>query len=164
MRCKRVKELLITDYIDNELDLNLRREVEAHAYNCKGCKEYMILIREKAVSVLEGANSEIPPDDVWKNIKESITADKSKACIAGTRWISNLRPAFNRGVFAFAATAAILIMIVSFTVNRFSTERLVNTYLNKQVDFLYNLNGYNGNGEPLIGSVDFGTGIEEYFL
>ena len=63
MNCQTVKELL-SEYIDNELDLKLHSEVKEHLDSCPYCqKEYEeILLIKKALSIYSQEESEPSPE------------------------------------------------------------------------------------------------------
>jgi hypothetical protein len=63
MDCRTVRELL-SEYIDNELDLKLHSEVKEHLDSCPHCKEEYedILLVKKALRVYSVAESEPSPE------------------------------------------------------------------------------------------------------
>lgn len=164
MKCDKIKELILTDYIDDQLDLKIKREVTQHIASCEGCKRYLESVKKYTIDTFSKDAPQTPPDEIWQNIEENIKTRQSKRRLIDIRELFYLRPSLKRGVFAFATVAAMLLMMVSFYIGKQSTRKNVNIYLSDQADFLYSLGGNNGNGELLLNDSGFKTGIEEYFL
>lgn len=73
MKCNEI-EILINDYIDNELDLQQKNEFETHIHSCASCKEELdetLLLLEKLNVIPKEA---APVNDLWTNIQIRISA------------------------------------------------------------------------------------------
>lgn len=70
--CEKIKEILLTSYIDNELDEKTRKEVEQHLAGCYGCRELESLAKD-VIAPLEKAGLMEPSSDVWASIEEQIS-------------------------------------------------------------------------------------------
>ncbi len=159
MRCKRVKELLLTDYIDDEVDISLKEEFDKHIEDCPACMAYKINIDNDLSPLFEQAKAESPQDEIWQNIRSRITQDNQK--VARSK-VFILSPFLRKGVFAFATAAVLLFIIISFRVINNSQRIAVNKFLLEEGSFLHSLSSYNG--QETFNHADFGTAIEEYIF
>lgn len=71
MDCKKVRDMLLTDYLDNELDSQRMVEVDRHLNGCSACRE--VLEAARAVT-LKGGRAFEPDPAVWQGIHERIGA------------------------------------------------------------------------------------------
>ena len=78
--CKEIGEL-VSDYLHDNLEAQLRSEFEDHLRICPDCVAFMNTFR-KTVSVMRSVRSEDMPDDVRRNI---LTFLKSRARRRRTR-------------------------------------------------------------------------------
>lgn len=165
MRCKRVRDFIMTNYIDAELSDSLKKRIDKHLLSCDGCREFEKSIRERVVMPFKEAQQVEPPEEVWSNIKEAITSEKEYKESALDRLRENLREIFARRntVLAFATVTTIILIAVIFTKMPFNGRRATNNYLQDQIDFLT----YLDMGEQYYadnGYINLDTSIEEYFL
>jgi len=170
--CKRIQELLMTDYIDGELKPPRKEDIEVHLKVCRECREFKLGVEKAAVKPFRDSGLINPPDYLWHRIKDSLAAEPPKksalAAIIDRLKVKSypLRPAL------IYATLAVLIAVV-FGLNLLrgpaggqkiaSAYRPVNDYLEENMEFLAFLDG-NGNGESVYTDTGLGTYIEEYFL
>lgn len=160
MNCRKIQELLMTDYIDGEEDAKMRSSILQHLYACDKCRKLEESLKQKAVDPFLEAEKRYPPDYIWKNIQNQIVEEASapekiKADIGGrlSDIFKTLKPAFIVPAVAVAVLAIILIVGASLI-----DEGRLDTYMTEQAEFIINLdaNGIDAGG--------LGTSIEEYFL
>ena len=158
MRCKRVKELLLTDYIDDEVGISLKEEFDKHIEDCQACMTYKINIDKGLSPLFEQAKAESPQDEMWQNIRPRIIQGNQKS----TSKIFALNFFLRKGVFAFATVAALLFIIISFHIANNNQLAATNKFLLEEGSFLYSLSS--SNGQESFNNADFGTIIEEYIF
>lgn len=149
MDCKKMEEVILTDYIDGKLEGTALRQAEEHIASCDRCRGLVQEFRAVAAS-LRNAPREEPPDRVWEKIRAAITVPERKPA-----WtiFTPRRPAF-----AFAALAVALIAIFIAIRPVFLKEV---SPVPEQYDVLsLAVSGTNGNGSDY----EMGTPAEEYFL
>lgn len=73
MKCHDWQEMIITDYLDGELEPRQKERLDAHLAQCQACREFLTAAQNTVVKPFEGAASGEPPECVWHNIKEAIT-------------------------------------------------------------------------------------------
>jgi anti-sigma factor RsiW len=157
MKCGRIKELLLTDYIDDSIDVNLKESFNSHITGCRACRDYKMKIDKGFFSLFKEPKVNFPQDEIWQNIKTSIE-DRQKR--KGKVFVLN--PFLRKSVFAFAAAAALIFIVTTFKVINISQRAAVNNFLLQESYFLYSLSGYNSQGD--FNQTNFGTIIEEYLL
>lgn len=70
--CKTIKDLILTDYIDTELNSDTKKQIEDHLYQCKACQSFAKEVRESLIVPFEKVNRQEVPSYIWENIKEKI--------------------------------------------------------------------------------------------
>jgi len=162
MKCEKIRQLLLTDHIDGEIDDNLREEVERHLKTCSACRELERVLRSEISAPLKAAGVMSPPESVWENITEKIHESGKISVLELAR--ERLFDIFTlkRPVLALATVMTLFIMVISvYTANDLLERRYVDNYMEDQMDLLYDLD--NGSGEN--GSLyDIGIPLEEFML
>jgi anti-sigma factor RsiW len=166
MECKRIQELIITDYADGELDQARTAEVERHLAVCARCREFREAAERTVVGPLKAMRPLTPPERVWEKIREEITRTPTPRAVPAFAILkSKLRGAFviRRPALAVAAMAiALIITIVSTRLPLNGTEA-ISLYLEDQMQFLSSLDASDTRIADANG-FDLDTGIEEYLL
>ena len=76
MKCSKIRDIIITDYADNELDEKTRREIEQHLNNCAACRAFEQALLSTVVEPLKNAEVVNPPDVLWSRIKNNLEQGK----------------------------------------------------------------------------------------
>ena len=152
MNCKKVKELLMTDYVDGELRPDIRSKIKEHLAGCSDCRTLEEALQRKAVEPFRNAQKVQAPDIVWEGVKEAIA-------------VPERAPVFiiRRPAFSLAAVAALIFLTIIFARPFFISHGPVTEYVQEQAEFFAYLDtGANG----FMDEEDrgLGTSIEEYFL
>ena len=138
MKCDKIKELMM-DFIDNELDASMQKQVQAHLETCAACKKY----QESLLAVLspfKKAEKAPAPEAVWQNIKSSIKEKERQVVIIPNfkdEVLGFLRQ--RRAVLVPVAIAAMLFLIVSvYTGFKINQTNLSNSLI-EEIDSLNQL-------------------------
>ena len=160
MKCKRIKDLIMSGYIDGELKGNLLKKVEQHLLSCKECKEFEQALQEKVVSPLRQAQEVKPPESVWEAIRETISPKKAPAEGIIASFLRGLDYFFHlpKPALVFATVSAVILLTFIFIRIPFGGQRLASDYFDEQMGLISYLDVNES------GSLDFGTTIEEYFM
>lgn len=152
MRCERIQELLLTDYIDKTLNEKLSHQVDEHIRTCLKCGEFKSAVINKATGPFRLVRAEEAPSYIWERVKQKIAAESAErsGVFAGTSDI--IRNIFRslgripRPAVAFAAAAAVIIAVL--VARPIVQTHAVNVYLAEQMDFMMKLDiaETNGNG------------------
>lgn len=167
MKCKKVKDMILTDYSDREMRPEEGMLVEKHLALCKACREFASVVTKSAIEPFRKVETQKPLDSIWHRIKETIEAEARQE----TRpyLIPNLTDKLKnfiyipRPVFAIATVVVVALFLGIFTKLYTNRQEIARSQSQEQVEYLANLlgeNGYVSNGED----IGYGTAIEEYFL
>jgi len=166
MNCKKIRELIITDYIDGQIAQGIKKEVEEHLAICSKCRQFKQTVLKEAIEPFKRAEEVRPPDYLWYRIKDAIAARGEKESLSVFRRVRILwEHVFSspRPVFALATISAVILMAVVLTKLPLNNQKTVNTYLEEQLEFLVHLD-VNESDYFDTGIVSLGTSIEEYLL
>ena len=166
MNCKRARELIVTDYLDKEIDTTVKDEVDKHLIGCRGCAKFA----EAATSISDGlfrdAHHLKPPEYVWRRIRDAVENEKKAETpnLFFRIWdrvrcaVPSFRPAYA------IITAVTFIMIIGAAAGVYMNKNHVSGYPKSESDQYFSY------VEDLLaaglsnGDVGFGTSIEESFL
>jgi anti-sigma factor RsiW len=159
MRCGKVRKILFTGYLDGEIPEKIRQEVLAHIEKCGECGEMERNVRKIAVDPFARARKHVLSEDVWRNIKDRVEAEPSQGPIAAALERAREVMFFRKRVFAIAAVACLLAIIIIPRTYNHSQNRKIAYFLFEEMDFLDSLG--NGNGVLLL---DLGIPMEDLFM
>lgn len=161
MKCKRIQELILTDYVDDQLSGEWRQFVDDHLTNCPHCRKFAQAVKA-TVQPFSQAEKMNPPEDLWPRIKQAIEAERISA---ETEWIET----FIRNLtHVFSVPKAVLAMMVMLIIMAsVSTVVIRNAVSNKnaseQMDYLVSLVQPSG-ASAVSEEEGLETFIEQYFL
>ncbi len=159
MKCTRVQDLLKSDYLDAELNQELRWQVESHLEKCPTCQALKQRIESQRIGLRETKQKDVPPE-IWQNIQSAIIQERLKEpkSIFGNAW-EGLGRVFSipRPAFALASAAGVLILALVAGKAILGNRQFVTTGAEEDAWAEYRLNG-----DTYI--YNLGTDIEEYFL
>jgi predicted anti-sigma-YlaC factor YlaD len=165
MNCEKIKELILTDYIDNEMSDEVRIRLNIHFANCHKCKEFLETVKNTVVSPFTNVKKVEPSGFLWYRLKEAIIAQQRKKPGLVTGILERLRPVFYIPKPALVmSTVMVLVFVVVLTNTlRLSDKEKLESSRETQAEYsVYSietpvsalLNNDNG----------FGTLVEKYFL
>ena len=165
MNCRRIKELIMTDYIDNEISEEVKKQIKRHLKDCSQCRQFEQTLRQAAVEPFRKAEEVQPPDSIWPQIKENITVQEKQAegFFVGLRDRLQLIFTARRPVFAVATIMAVILIAVIFRRLPFNSQNGVSGYIGEQIEFFSYL-GADETGDFDTDYIDLDTAIEKYFL
>ena len=76
MKCKKIQELLLTDYPDGEVRGRLKNKVEEHLRTCFKCREFERELRGAAIDPFQNTTKITPRDVVWERVRESFVSEE----------------------------------------------------------------------------------------
>ncbi len=160
MKCDEIKDLVLLEYADDEVDAGSRKEILSHIGGCAECKAFAARVRKQAIAPFEEADMQEPPAEIWQNIQAKIAGET--AMETPTLW-ERLKAGLglSRPVWAFNAFLILFIALaVFFGQNNQSRELAQNdapdidvlAYVVEETEFDADV------------SDGFGSDIEAYFL
>jgi len=157
MKCDKVKELLLTDYVDDEVSQEIRIKIEEHINGCDGCRDLYEAIKERTGMLSKALSPQEPPREVWENISARIYGEEEQVNISVRERIKELF-FINKLVMAIVSIAIIAVMGTKvISIRNYNRTK---NYVEQQMTAMLYLEE-NGEDEDIY---DFDTGIEEYFL
>jgi len=160
MNCKKIQELILTDFLDDEANARLHKQVKQHLKSCYKCREFEQQVRKTCSQPFAETKEIQPPENVWFNIKERVAESEPLGFMA------ELKNYLDNAIFspkpAIAIVSLAMILLVTFTLARIPIVRRqqVTAYIEEQVNFLVELEPSNDEN----GYIDLGTSIEEFLL
>ena len=159
MNCKKMKELILTDYIDGNLKGRALEDVELHLKSCPSCRALAQDLRA-AGKLFRAVGQEATPSGVWHNILAEISAVPVRShfaedALAYVRYyLSHLKPA------VVMTSAAVLLLFVLAAIRLMPHKDYLETTI-AQDDIL--AISYTSDEEDA-SEYDFGTPAEMFFL
>lgn len=158
MRCEKVRDVLLTDYIDRRLPEAMKAAVDEHCLSCVSCRAVAQSVVETSERLRASGNLEAP-ERVWQGISEAL----------GTRvplrermfeWLRGFLGAHRP---AFAVSTVVTVLLVSALAVRipvYRNQRMVNGYLEEQAQLYLGSNG----DAAFVDSVTDGAGTTPIFF
>lgn len=154
MKCDKIKDMLMTDYIDGRCAPGVKREIEEHLAGCVTCREFYSVLVKNAAQPFKGLGPLEAPAGMWEEIKGRIE-EKEEARTSVSRILFPVR----RAVFAMAAFMLVAGLLVGVKAWRLYDSDLMSKYTRDQLYYfsLEETDEGSDNGS-------FGTIVEEFLL
>ncbi|MHB9154955.1 MAG: anti-sigma factor family protein [Endomicrobiales bacterium] len=101
MNCEKIRDIILTDYIDNELDAAARKETEDHLGRCAGCRAFRDSVMAAAAPFRKARQVPVP-GTLWFSLREGLERERR-------REEAGILTLLRRGWINAAAVAAMLI-------------------------------------------------------
>ena len=162
MKCKKVQERLITEYLDKEIGGSGGGAVERHLDACPECRKFFEVVQRNAVDPFKEAG-EIKPDGiVWQRIQEKIEMERAHSGNWFVKLADVLAPLWRmpQPIFRAAFVAAVILVAVVLTKWPSSYADPVYGYLSEQMTFIGELGA--GNTDLMNGDLkDYDAAFKE---
>ena len=157
MDCKKIQELLKTDYLDGEAKEKELSCIKEHLAVCPQCRKLEEELKAGRM-IFKNIKRQEVPERVWQNIRDAIVSEslsEESSVVGGI--LKRLRETIlaPRPVFAKAFALTVIIFVAVF----FKVRQPAVIDNGQEVVAGYSLNSENGDL-----FTDLGTSIEEYFL
>lgn len=159
-KCDYFKDLILTDYIDGELDKNSVGNLESHLLDCSDCRVFFKEVKDNAALPFQQALRQPAPVQLWDTIKQSIEHENQAKspladCIAQFKgWV------FAPRMVPVFASLILMFLAGSVTLN---TIQIQQAREKDQGEYLVALLSLRDSSAPSENN-DLGTPIEHYFL
>jgi len=158
MRCKKIQELLKTDYLDGQANQREEQLVKEHLASCEQCRRLEEELRTQQ-AFLKNAKRIPVPEGIWQNIRQNIINEELKQTSGIMERLRDYLFA-PRPVFVLASAFTMVIFVIAFFALAIQKGQFSSRLDDTTSDMvIYSLNGEN---DDLLYSL--GTNIEEYFL
>ena len=159
MNCKKAQDLILTDYLDGEMDENGIAAIEKHLKGCLQCKEFSIVARKAGNELFLGADRANVPEYLWRRVRETILAEERKRRTFASVILEKFKTILYmpKPALAIATVVVLLLAIGTVTTIRINNQAATNTEYFEYLAGPAADNSINDNG-------NFGTSIEKYFM
>ncbi len=165
MNCKKIQELILTDYLDGQMNDNQKMRIKIHFIRCNQCNEFFEAARKVVAEPFVNAERLDPPEFIWSRIKEGIIAEHQRKTGLIANFLRKLKPIhyIPKPAFSIATVIALILIIGVMTKLRVNNQAALEVVPQGQIEyFTYSLD------TPVSAFINdktgFGTSIEEYFL
>jgi anti-sigma factor RsiW len=159
-KCEQIKDLILTDYIDGELDKDLAGSIESHLLDCSDCRAFFKEVKDNAAMPFQKVLQEPVPSQLWSAIKENIENENQ-----ATNPLADFLDKF-RGLIIFPklvpvfASVALMLLVGSVTLNTVQIQQAKDKDQGEYLVALLSPTSSSTQGD----NNDLGTPIEHYFL
>ena len=159
MRCRKIQELLKTDYLDGEVSQKEEQDIREHLARCPKCRQLEEELQSQR-ALFQKAKQQRVPEHVWHNIRDAIIREEEESLSAGA--FERLRNYLfaPKPVFVLATTLAVAIFFAFLSGVFIQKKQSLSKENISEIDIaVYSLGS--ASDVPLY---ELGTDIEEYFL
>ncbi len=122
MNCKKIQELILTDYLDQEMPQDKQKELESHIASCTQCREFLALAKKTTIESLANIKTDnLSQDIIWSKIQKEIQEEKQSLIDYNQApgFLEKLKNIifFPKHRLAWSTCAAIAMLIVVFNIN-----------------------------------------------
>ena len=159
-KCDQFKDMILTDFIDGQLDKKAAKEVEDHLLDCASCRAFFKEVKENAAIPFQQVSRQAVPEGLWSAIRENIEQEQQqKNPLADVFEHLKGLLIFPRMVPVFASLM-LMLLVGSVTLNNIQIQQVKDR---DQGEFLVAMLSPT-NGSTASEGGDLGTPIEHYFL
>ncbi|MDD2702814.1 MAG: anti-sigma factor [Candidatus Omnitrophica bacterium] len=157
--CRKFRDVILTDYLDGELDKESRERLEAHLSVCTACRIFAREAKEQLGDSFKEVRPEPVPEELWRNIRGRIEAENRTRDIAGEILERVFKPFLRPQL-----VPAYIVFLVFFFSGAFVAHNRIKLVTEiEQGRYLMSTLGEEASAEGLE-NANLGTAIEEYFL
>jgi len=164
MKCRDIQDMILTDYLDGQIDPKKKGIVESHLKECAACREFLVTATEAVIKPFDHSESRVPPESIWQGIQDVIHREQEVE-------VSN--PFYDvlermkvlltmpRTMRAMATVAVVLLITVTLFKGINYRQQQIARASQEEMEYLSYLSG---TSEMLDGNGGYDTDIEAYFL
>ncbi|GAX60953.1 transmembrane transcriptional regulator [Candidatus Scalindua japonica] len=165
MKCEQVKELILTDYLDGQMEKAKKTQLEEHLTTCRDCREYELLTRTTVVEPFYNIEKHNPPEATWNKTREQIIVEQQMHNNSIADLFNRVKTLFYFPKPAFIAATVVVLFAVATTVIKFplenqETRKGVSDSQVECINYLMSV----FDEELINGDDDLETSIEYFFL
>ncbi len=158
--CKKYKDLILTNYIDGEMDTEMKQQVDSHLLVCPNCRRFAEEVNHFLVASFKNAVRKNVPEHLWLLVKENIEKENRLNEKAGN-FIHRLMESLSFPALAPVLGSFVLLILVGSLI--FYNQQMKQGKEKEQVEYLVYLLGATEVSPETENNVPE-TPIEKYFL
>ena len=164
MKCREWQDIILTDYLDDQMNKEQVVQLEEHLSSCQECREFSANARKAVIEPFEHVQKGEPSENVWHNIKEAISENQDEREYVHL-WDRIKELVFiPRPAMAFTTIAILFLSVTLVLNNRNQQLQIVKSVLMQSqmddVSYAFDELAYFSEENGLYEETD----IEEYFL
>lgn len=159
MKCDKIRDILLAEYIDKEAKPATAREIEGHLAGCKECREFYATLKEKVVAPFRELSPMEAPENMWDAIKIKIENDSAAEEHPGILAMFSSFMPVRRVIFAAASVGLAVMLLSGVHVWRLYDRGLIQRYMELQAQYFLQ-----ADTDDASDNGGFGTAIEEFLL
>ena len=163
MNCKQIKEILITDYLDGELDETEKAGINQHLSHCQHCRQYLKSIMATTIKPFADSLRDVPSPRVWQKLEDRLDQKAKNGLFFNPLEIIHRLLDVPRSIFALSSALALLLigMVLVQSPHFFKNienRQLSSIYLEEGAAYFVSSGSVNGD------TINLNTAIEDYLL
>lgn len=159
-KCDHFKDLILTDYIDGELDKNIAASLESHLLDCNDCRAFFKEVKNNASAPFHQTLQQPVPTELWAAVRQGIEHENQvtdpladiMAHLKGLVVFPRMVPVF--------VSLTLMLIVGSVTLNNIQVQQSKDKDQGEYLVSLLSSTGPSAQAE----TGDPGTPIEHYFL
>lgn len=165
MDCKKIQELILTDYCDKEIDAGNEAFIRRHIDQCRLCKEFLRAVEKTAHEPFVHGQCK-PPAYMWDRIQDALVDKKMQELEPRGSVLEKWKRVFSlRQPFLGWGTAFALVIMLAVTIQMNQPVRQgVASNKQEQLEYYAYVTNDTPDADSSVSVAGFGTPIEEYFL
>jgi predicted anti-sigma-YlaC factor YlaD len=163
MRCEAVQDLILTDYLDGEVEDAVGEQIVAHLAVCRGCDEFDAAVHKTATELFSKSKSPVTPPEIWPMIRTRLEKERLPRTVSAARVWERLGTMITPRTLAAASASmgAAVLVLTLWTKGLDSTPVQSSVDPQLEIEHMTFLVEGPPETEP---AESFDTAIEEYFL
>ena len=159
--CRKFRTVILTDYIDAQLDSQMKERIDENLNECAGCRSFVEEVKSKLVVPFKELKPVPVPETLWPAIKEKIYGRREYSENRKESLLARLKGYFCLPRLSPALVGFVLLILISSLV--FYNQQMKLVKEKERADYLFSFLGTTG---AFLGTAtdNFGTLIEEFFL
>ncbi len=167
MNCKNVEDLILTDYLDGQMDEEQKKLIEKHLASCVHCREYVLTARKTVIAPFDNSERVNPPAVLWHKIREQIDEEEQPEALTSpfADFIHSIKSLLYMPKPAFAVAMIVILLLVTVSVVKLPSknQEIVKVDTENQVECItYLISVFDQ--DSMSEDDNFEDPIEEYFL
>ncbi len=158
MKCKKIEGLLITDYLDKEIDGLDKVLIEQHLACCPVCRDFAANTKRLLSEPFTDIERSDAPEFIWRRVKDAIISERERRRNPVVDFFERLKGAIYipKPALVFISIITLLLIVGIVAKLQFASKYALKNNVQEQVEYL---------DYPRENSdAGFGTLVEQYFL
>lgn len=167
MNCREIRDSLLTDYLDKQLNVSMETKIEMHLRECVDCRAFLEEVKQTVIEPFkQNDNIAISQEAVWQNVKEQIEEEKAKQRSFGLEvFLEHVKGWFVSPKPVYVLTMLLIVVLTTVMFGRKPQQEVANKILIEEetAEYMASLDEEDEN-MALDEDSGYGTAIETFLL